>query len=228
MNQNTDEAKEPKRLYRSRSNKMIGGVCGGLAEYFEIDATILRVIFVLLAFAKGIGIFLYLIALIIVPTNVEDKPNQTKSRTGGTTASIVIGIILILIGLHFLAESVGPFYFWPHYWFIHWPWEVDWDLLWPVLLILVGVLYIVHTSRSGKKIEQMKEKPTAELRAEQRKLLRSRRNRKIAGVCGGLGEYFNIDPTWVRLGWIFLSLLSSIILGLVVYIILVIVLPEEK
>ncbi|MCD6165465.1 PspC domain-containing protein [bacterium] len=74
----------------------------------------------------------------------------------------------------------------------------------------------------------MKEKPTAELRAEQRKLLRSRRNRKIAGVCGGLGEYFNIDPTWVRLGWIFLSLLSSIILGLVVYIILVIVLPEEK
>ncbi|HDI51087.1 PspC domain-containing protein [candidate division KSB1 bacterium] len=74
----------------------------------------------------------------------------------------------------------------------------------------------------------MKEKPTAELRTEQRKLLRSRRNRKIAGVCGGLGEYFNIDPTWVRLGWIFLSLLSSIILGLVVYIILVIVLPEEK
>ncbi|MBI2851367.1 MAG: PspC domain-containing protein [Chloroflexi bacterium] len=56
-----------KRLYRSRSDRMIWGVCGGIAEYFEIDPTIVRLIAVLLVFAGGIGILAYIILAIVMP-----------------------------------------------------------------------------------------------------------------------------------------------------------------
>lgn len=59
---------ENKRLYRSRSNRMIAGVCGGISEYFSIDPTIVRLIFVLLAiFGVSAGFWIYLIAALIVP-----------------------------------------------------------------------------------------------------------------------------------------------------------------
>jgi phage shock protein C len=58
---------EAKRLYRSRDDRMIGGVCGGLAEYLNVDPTLIRLLLVLLAFAGGPGIVAYLILWIIVP-----------------------------------------------------------------------------------------------------------------------------------------------------------------
>jgi phage shock protein C len=58
---------EPKKLYRSRNEIMLGGVCGGLAEHFVADPTLVRVIFVALALMGGPGLLLYLIMWIIVP-----------------------------------------------------------------------------------------------------------------------------------------------------------------
>jgi phage shock protein C len=62
-------AEHNKRLYRSSSSKMLGGVCGGVAEYFGIDPTIIRVIYVVLSVftAAFPGILLYIICLIIIP-----------------------------------------------------------------------------------------------------------------------------------------------------------------
>lgn len=57
---------EKKRLYRSSSNSMIAGVCGGIAEYFDIDPTLVRLLFVI-AFFTGVSIFVYIIAAIIIP-----------------------------------------------------------------------------------------------------------------------------------------------------------------
>ncbi len=57
----------PKKLYRSRKNKIIAGVCGGIGEYYNIDPTWIRLLAVLLALADGIGILLYIIAWIIIP-----------------------------------------------------------------------------------------------------------------------------------------------------------------
>ena len=59
------------------------------------------------------------------------------------------------------------------------------------------------------------------------KLYRSKKNRIIAGVCGGIGEYFKIDPTLVRLLWLFISMVSAGVGGLVAYIIAWIIIPEE-
>ncbi len=57
----------PKRLYRSKNEKMIAGVCGGLASYFHLDPTIVRLVFILLLFAPPAGILIYLIIWLITP-----------------------------------------------------------------------------------------------------------------------------------------------------------------
>ena len=67
-----------KKLYRSRKNKVIAGICGGLGEYFEIDPVIMRVIFVIIALAgAGFGLILYIILIFIIPskplTTAESK-----------------------------------------------------------------------------------------------------------------------------------------------------------
>jgi phage shock protein C len=58
---------EPRKLYRSQTQRMLAGVCGGLAEYFNIDATVMRVLFLILAVFGGSGIVLYLVMWIVVP-----------------------------------------------------------------------------------------------------------------------------------------------------------------
>ena len=77
-----------KRLYRSDSEKMIAGVCGGLAEYFEIDPTVMRVLFVVAALLNGFGILLYLVLAIIVPRKPTEPPTtpSTESEGSGTGA----------------------------------------------------------------------------------------------------------------------------------------------
>jgi phage shock protein C len=60
-----------RKLYRSRSNRMLAGVCGGVAQYFNVDATLIRVLFVLLAVLGGSGLLLYLAMWIIVPNEPE-------------------------------------------------------------------------------------------------------------------------------------------------------------
>ncbi len=61
--------KEMKRLYRSKKQKMIAGVCGGIAEYFNVDPTAIRLLWVLFVFLGGSGILAYIIAWIIIPEN---------------------------------------------------------------------------------------------------------------------------------------------------------------
>jgi phage shock protein C len=57
----------PRKLYRSKTDRKLAGVCGGLAQYFNLDATLIRVLFVLLAVLGGSGLVLYLAMWIIVP-----------------------------------------------------------------------------------------------------------------------------------------------------------------
>lgn len=61
------QKRSSKKLYRSRKNRIIAGVCGGLGEYFSIDPIVVRIVFVLLLFFNGLGLILYLIFLVVVP-----------------------------------------------------------------------------------------------------------------------------------------------------------------
>jgi phage shock protein C len=60
-------ATQSKRLYRSRLDRMIGGVCGGLGEYFDIDPTLIRLLFVFGTLLGGPGVIAYLVLLVVVP-----------------------------------------------------------------------------------------------------------------------------------------------------------------
>ncbi len=66
-----------RRLYRSDTDKMLGGVCGGLAQYLDVDPTVIRLIFVLAALLGGHGILVYLILWLIMPP--ENQVNKTGS-----------------------------------------------------------------------------------------------------------------------------------------------------
>lgn len=64
-------ASEPKKLYRSKDDRWLAGVCGGLAKYFNVDATLVRVLFFLFAWAVGGGILIYIILWIFIPEEPE-------------------------------------------------------------------------------------------------------------------------------------------------------------
>ena len=58
---------ESRKLYRSRNQRMVAGVCGGLADYFDIDPTVIRLLFLILAVFGGSGLVVYLVMWIVVP-----------------------------------------------------------------------------------------------------------------------------------------------------------------
>src|SRR4030067_1168282 len=103
-----------KRVYRSRKETMIAGVCGGLGEYLDIDPVIVRIIFVLLAFAGGAGVIGYIIAWIIIPeapvgaastessTPVAPATPEDNEAAKREKRALFAGFILIALGMVFL------------------------------------------------------------------------------------------------------------------------------
>jgi len=80
-----------KKLYRSTSDKMLGGVAGGLAEYFDIDSTLVRVLFIVVVFLGGGGIIAYIILWIVVPQKPYEIPkgafDQSPPEGGSESAN---------------------------------------------------------------------------------------------------------------------------------------------
>ena len=129
-----------KKLYRCRWDKKLGGVCGGLGQYFRIDPTLIR---------------------------------------------LIVTFVCILTG------------------FI------------PIILAYI-IMWVV-----------LPEGPPAYVEIPCRKLYRSVTDKKIAGVCGGLGKYFSIDPTLIRAGFILLTFTTFIIPLVLCYLIASVVIPEQ-
>lgn len=78
-----------KKLYRSRTDRMIGGVCGGLADYFSIDSTIVRLIFVLLFLTGSAGFWIYIVLLLVVP----ERPASEKPVAETPVSSDVVDVV---------------------------------------------------------------------------------------------------------------------------------------
>jgi len=128
-----------KRLYRSNDEKIIGGVCGGLGEYFDIDPSIVRVVLVLLFLAHGIGLLAYIIAWIIIPKRplgLEAYPTEHKYSSWN---KYLPGIILLVLGIVLLIRETW-------YWF-------DFGEFWPVLLIIAG-LFLIFRKRKDPQNNQ--------------------------------------------------------------------------
>ena len=76
-----------KKLYRSTTDKMIGGVAGGLAEYFDIDSTLIRVLFIVIVFLGGGGIIAYIILWIVVPQKPYEIPKSFSEKSSAEESS---------------------------------------------------------------------------------------------------------------------------------------------
>jgi phage shock protein PspC (stress-responsive transcriptional regulator) len=139
-----------RRLYKSRYDRVIAGVAGGLAEYFDLDPTLVRLLFVIAALFGGSGLIAYLVALIVIPeapeglivqpkedpagADVPDEAGQeTEVRRPARDRSWLGGLILILVGTYFLIREFFPW--------------LGIDHLWPVIPIGVGVALILSSVR---------------------------------------------------------------------------------
>ncbi|QQS37872.1 MAG: PspC domain-containing protein [Ignavibacteriales bacterium] len=144
-----------KKLYRSYKDKMLGGVAGGIGEYFEIDSTIIRIIFLVTLFMGGTGIIAYLILWVLVPQQIF-IPNMVSADSNSQNSNIpksnlidnyfaeqeekknkrsmTLGIILIVFGVIFLADNFLP--------------RISFGDFWPILLIGIGTALLLNSKKN--------------------------------------------------------------------------------
>jgi phage shock protein C len=145
------------RLYRSRTNVVIAGVCGGLGDYLGIDPVLVRIFFVLFTLAGGIGPLVYFLLWLIVPREdtviAAGSANEWESRASHMRDEIIdltrrpnpdaakwVGAGLVILGSFWFLQA------------LHLPW-LRWfnsEALWPLLLIVAGGVFLWRALRGGK------------------------------------------------------------------------------
>ena len=146
----------PKILYRSSTNKVIFGVCGGLGEYFNIDPLLFRIIFILLVLGAGSGILVYLVLAFLIPLNPSATPApdqgnniDVKKRVQELMSELrdlrrsrkdkrgffrlILGLIVLAIGFGLLIQNLNLF---PGFYI---NFSLFFSYLWPVVIILLGL-----------------------------------------------------------------------------------------
>ena len=141
-----------KRFLRSRTDRMLGGVCGGLGTYLDVDTTVVRLVFVVLAVATGVGVLAYFVLWLIVPE--EEKADATPAETVKSGAgeiadrtremgteiaraarrfpsapTVLVGLTLVVVGAALLLHNLG----------IRWLTWLRFGVVGSALLIIIGV-----------------------------------------------------------------------------------------
>lgn len=153
-----------KRLYRSYTDKMLGGVCGGLGEYFDIDPVIIRVLFFVAVLFGGGGILAYIILWIVIPQKPftipkinQDEAKSSEADAGQTNQgentfrnfvvekrrmnkNSLAGIILIFLGMLFLLDNFVP--------------RFSFHDFWPLILIGIGFALILNARNNHYEVKQ--------------------------------------------------------------------------
>lgn len=139
----------PRKVYRSRRDRLVFGVCGGIAEYYNIESLWVRLIFIFLGITGAIGFILYVALALLMPLDPaetgSDKIRLTaedvRDRVKGLTNEIqsdkklarrrnLLGLVIVIVGLiSFLNELF------PNFW-------IGWKVLWPLIIILIGLSII--------------------------------------------------------------------------------------
>lgn len=148
---------EQSRLYRSNSNSVIAGVCGGLGDYLNTDPILFRVLFAVAFFVGGSGLLVYIILWIAIPVERISYNNQSKTDNMSeensnfeileenkepqkeqqkNNSNLWGGLILITLGVMFLIDRFVP--------------RIDFGDLWPVILIVIGGILISKSYNKQK------------------------------------------------------------------------------
>jgi phage shock protein C len=148
-----------RRLYRSRTDTVLGGVASGLADYLNADPALVRIAWAILVPLTGGAAFLaYIVGWIVIPEAPKDvgaplaaastagegsfaassesesgSASPSASRLGGGNAGVWVGLGLVAIGAYFLVREYLP--------------DFSWNLVWPIVIVGVGVLILVSATR---------------------------------------------------------------------------------
>ncbi len=140
-----------KQLQRSNRNKIIGGVASGIAEYFDIDPTIVRIIFIVTALGWGLSILLYIVLWIILPDeittrfkqespqsseftdNISEINGSTITVSGVSKTKVILGFLLILLGIILLINNFVSFSIIKYFW--------------PLILVIIGIYIILKSAK---------------------------------------------------------------------------------
>lgn len=145
------------KLYRSETNKMLGGVSGGLADYFNLDVTLIRLIFVLLVIFGGSGVLVYLVLWLVIPsekmisqtTDATLKANTDEIReraqhfaddlrenSNRQSSRHIFGAVILVLGIIIFLSNFGWFNFFKL------------ERFWPVILIIIGFAILTRNDES--------------------------------------------------------------------------------
>lgn len=228
-------------LFRSPTDKVLGGVCGGIAEYLGWDPVLVRTLWVVLTLmTSGAGLLAYLAFWLVLPvgSKVTGQVRSAAISLRGDNAKRA-AVVLIALGVLWLLSNVGIL-------------PVMWNSLagfmsvvfWPLVLIGAGYLLLkgINSGEWGDRFGGWWNRtrsqvnvnvPSAdEVKSEAESLRqripfrRSRSDRMIMGVCGGVGKKLGVDANLVRLVWAALSI-GSVGAGILLYIVAAVVIPEE-
>jgi len=152
---------ETKKLYRSKEDRVIAGVCGGLGDYFKVDPIFVRLIFIFLALLDGLGVLFYVIFIFVIPkqgegsidmkqtkekieefgkdvtAHAKDVVNKVEKESKGWMQDKrkVVGVMIVLVGLFALLNK---------FLFVGW---FQWDIFWRVALIIVGLYIVIKSTK---------------------------------------------------------------------------------
>lgn len=211
-------------IYRHPTDHSLGGVCAGVADFLNVDPVIVRGLWVVATFmSSGAGLFVYLLLWLLLPVGMQATGQMRPAaiqfnRMGGSrlaTALLILGGLWLLSNLGILPALAGVaggflrIFFWP--------------------LLLIGIGYMLLKGRDNALRmhfgDMRTEGATATVRARI-PFRRSRSDRMVLGVCGGLSDKLNLDANLIRLGWAVLTL-ASLGLGVFVYLGMALLVPEE-
>ncbi len=240
--------RQPAMLYRHPTHQLVGGVCGGIAEYTRLDPSLVRVLWVVLTVGSaGAGFLAYLALWLLLPVGTASGGVQSPATLELNERNVWrAGMLLVSLGVLWLLANVG---------ILPWLWVAFWRtvglLFWPALLIGAGLLLLNNQrdlrGRFAQSRERMrsrfnegsgKVKESVRLDRESVKsglrktkaafpFKRSRTDRIFYGVCGAIGQAVHIDANLVRLIWVAFSV-GSVGMGVLLYIAAGLLLPEES
>lgn len=185
---NDDKPYIKKKLKRSKQNRIFFGVCAGLADYYNVNQNIFRLLFALSTLLGGLGLAVYAALFLLIPTNDSNNDSEVYSKANSQNNKLLFGITLIIIGFYFLIipSSYFPFLYWI---------KIPSTLLFPTIFVLVGI-WIQKNYRS------------ISFNNSERKFQRPLKGRLFLGVCIGLAQYFGAYTIIVRFLFILFSFIT--------------------
>ncbi len=218
-------------FFRHPADKRLGGVCAGVADYFSTDPTLVRLLWAgatLVTLGSSLVVYglLWLLLPVGTQANGQEAPATLNFGEGNRRwvayGLVALGVLWLLANIGILAPLWSGL------------WTLVRILFWPAVLVAVGVA-VLRQNRGGRSLAaDMKERlPDAETVKQTLKdgrqripLKRSREDRVLLGVCGGLARTLKVDATVVRLLWALFAL-GSLGTGVIVYVIAALIMPED-